>query len=347
MRVKTAGLLDFIGSKAKPTSNAMYEALAKGVSDDYLKSKSDPSASIAKIAGDRGFNDDQIHRVVELANRQINTSLSKTASDQLFTFPAATVESVRSAMKAPKAQKTASIESDGFDKIAAMPDFAAVVAADRFGRSIAMPKVASAEPQVKLPRVAAINDVKAHMSKLAGDSHCAEMDVRQAMAAVRKEWQKVAENPADGREFLTAAAVLMGSDFVPAFAKTLGAEKLLEGFDLPDTQKVAEYLDTQHSAVVVLTRLRDCLKAFDTAKTAEADARQKTAGVKDLAAKGALRLAFGKRSPELGLLGAGMTAAAGGGAKDVLKSGIKASKVPGIHTPFVDAMRQGVEDTRA
>ena len=138
MAEKLAGAMPFVAAPRK-MAKQQYEVFAKKASDAYINEGLAPNDAIAAIAARRTLNAEQIHRVVELTNHQINATLSKSAGDQLFRFPVATVEGVLNCMSTTK---TAETDVDPLDhgvyaSLDGIPDYVDVLRSRRFDQKLA------------------------------------------------------------------------------------------------------------------------------------------------------------------------------------------------------------------
>jgi len=264
----------------------MYEGMAAKVADAYLEGQVDPNVSIALLARGAGFSAEQIHRVVELSNHQINATMSKTSSDQLFTFPVATVEGVVMAMGLEdEPQDLAKQGSDLLDfgayhQLHLIPDYVQILVAQRTDRPVEVVKTAELEPEPN--RLIQENQRVEKLASLAGEIEYLEAKVRSRLHGVKEEWGKLASEE-DQVEFLAAAICCLGGPAVEKLAEDYGAvaKGLLPRLEHLDVEVTSGQLDQGHPIVQGLMDLNTLVQGY-RAKEAE---HQKLAGVKDMAAK--------------------------------------------------------------
>lgn len=276
MTEKTASILDFIKAPVKQSSS-VYEVLAKEASDAFIDQQVVPDQTIARLAADRSFNEDQIHRVVELTNHQINNRMSKSADDQLFTFPVATVGGVKKVMgdstsktgmaldpMAAEVEKAASLIDWGvYDQLQDIPDYVSVLRSYRFEQRLdsapapTMPKAASA------PEAYRKNELEYIEKRAHADFDYAYGDLQSSVAQLRQEWDKLASTE-DRAQFMGAACHILGPDSMKKLASRFGDTAVTSAatIDPDEVAKIAGYLDTEHPIVVRLVDVRERFAAL-------------------------------------------------------------------------------------
>lgn len=271
MLQKKATALSFLSIPHK-TSNGVYEVLAKEAAESYLRGGTFPNKYIAKQAKARGFNHDQIHRVVELTNHRINADLSKESKDQLFTFPTATVSGVIEEMGSTggvsdeELRKSAESEIDWgmYDRLHQIPDYVDVVAGRRFNRSLS----GSIEPVNRsvgrtwkdMPKTAQDNYLIERRRRAEADSEYATLSLRESLSRLRSEWDKLHDSRDDRVEFLKAASCVLGFEYAGRLAKSYGADDLMKEISSEELVKIAEYIDEGHPLVSLLKDVRERTK---------------------------------------------------------------------------------------
>lgn len=310
MRTKQASILDFLSLPQKVTPT-MYELFAKEAADAYIKEQKAPNTTIAKMASDKGLNPEQIHRVAELANHQINATMTKSASDQLFTFPVATVAGVLAEMGGKTAEADTEMDKVAedvdfgiYDRIDSIPNYTSILSKKKFEQKLAsMPKEASTGEEGwswdKAPAAAQRNHYNTLQKKASADAEYFELEVRAAISDVRQEWEKLASDD-DKVEFLYAGASVLGIPGVARLTEAFGpdAAKLASELNEGYLAMVQPNIDSAHPLVHQFQALRSKVETYGEAK-------QKVATVAD--AVGKARKFLGnplRKSLVLGTLGA-------------------------------------------
>lgn len=269
----------------------MYEGLAKEAADAFARDQTDPNVTIARLAAVRGFNPDQIHRVAELANHEINATMAKSASDQLFTFPVATVRGVMDvlATQAPVAtgvlEPGVEIDNGIYGALDSIPDFTKVLESRRFRQkqaSLKQEKTADAhdEPQAsewsRVPEDVRFRRAAGVVKTAEADAEYRATEVRVKLAAVRQAWESLSDSGDDRLEFCYGAAAVLGIPEAQKLAAVLGddAKELAAGLDAQYLALIVPQLDTETPIVRSFAGLRDAVQEFGAAQKTAATVRE-------------------------------------------------------------------------
>jgi hypothetical protein len=97
------------------TNNTNVQLMAREAADEYLES-GDLNKAVAKVASARELNPQQIQRVVEATNHEVNARTYKSAEDKRFALKLASVDDVMKLLGGTPAEqvKEASADSDFF-----------------------------------------------------------------------------------------------------------------------------------------------------------------------------------------------------------------------------------------